>query len=800
MKPSSTDHPLDLAAGAAGEPCRQVEEARQRSDALYHTIVSSSLDGFLLVDVHGRILEANDAYCQFSGYRRAELLAMTIAELEAAETPAETATHLYRIMAAGGHRFESRHRRKNGQWLDVAISVRYLPDCGGLFGYFLHDVTARKRAEEALRASEARFRITFEKASIGKCLIDTDGRLIMVNQALCEMLGYTEQELIGAHIAAITHPDDVETTLERIRRLLAGPEDAVRTEKRYRRKNGGVVWTLVNIFLVRDANHNPLYFINHVNDITQRKQVEHELRRREEEFRLTFEHSNDAIFWADPATGVIINCNRKAEALTGRSRDDLIGLHQSQLHPPEEKERYAARFRRAMAQPEVPDIEAEVCSRDGKRTPVVISSSVVNIGDRVIVQGLFHDITRRRQDEQQRLEMERRLLHAQKLESLGIMAGGIAHDFNNLLMAILGNLDVALTELPPVAAARASIEQAIQAARRAADLTRQMLAYSGKGRFMVKGINLNDMITENAHLFKAVIPKTVTFSTHLDHGLPPIMADPGQVQQIIMNLLTNAAESMGEAGGLVTLTTAETTCDDHFLEQSMLQEKPAAGRFVCLEVTDTGCGMDEETKQRLFDPFFTTKFTGRGLGMSAVSGIVRGHGGAIVVDSEAGKGTTVRVLFPVAATEQPAAAAGADVPAAPSGQARPAMAGAVLVVDDEEMIQRLGKTMVERCGFQALTAADGLEAVAVFQEHVEEIVCVLLDLTMPRMNGVDAFKEMRRIRPGVKVILSSGYNEQEAIQQFAIQGLAGFIQKPYRLQNLRAELERVVGQGTQGMS
>ena len=928
MEPSLTDQPLALASGASGGPCRQVEEALRRSDTLYHTIVSTSLDGCLLVAAHGRILEANDAYCQFSGYSRAELLSMTIADVEAAETPAETAAHLQQIVAAGGDRFESRHRRKDGQLLDVAVSVRYLPLSGGLFVSFLRDVTARKQAErvlrqerdraqqyldiagtiilvvaanqkvqlinkkgsqvlgyaeadiigknwfdhfvperyrvkaragfnglingdiepleylenviltaageerivawhntvlrddqggviatlssggdiserkqaeEALRESEARFRITFENASIGKCLIDTDGRLIMVNRALCEMLGYSEQELIGAHVAALTHPDDLETSLSWLRRLLAGAEDAVRTEKRYIRKNGQVVWALVSTFLFRGANRKPLYFINHVNDITQRKQVEHELRRQEEEFRLIFEHSNDAIFWADAVTGVIINCNRKAEALTGRTRDELIGMHQTQLHPPEERERYADQFKQALTLPQVRDIEAEVCSRAGKRTPVMISTSVVNIGDRVIMQGVFHDITRRKQDEQQRLEMERRLLHAQKLESLGIMAGGIAHDFNNLLMAILGNLDVAVTDLSPVSSARSSIDQAIQAARRAADLTRQMLAYSGKGRFIVKSINLNEMITENAHLLKAVMPKTVTFSSHLDPGLPPIMADPGQVQQIIMNLLTNASESIGEAGGVVTLTTGVRTWDDACLERNMLEEKPAASRFVCLEVADTGCGMDKETRQRLFDPFFTTKFTGRGLGLSAVSGIVRGHQGAIFVDSEVGKGTTVRVLFPVVETDQPPAPEAADVMATPSGQARLATAGAVLVVDDEEMVRQLGKTMVERCGFQVLTAADGIEAVAIFQEHVEEIVCVLLDLTMPRMNGVDAFREMRRIRPGVKVILSSGYNEQEAIQQFASQGLAGFIQKPYRLQNLRAELERVAGRGTKAM-
>lgn len=391
------------------------------------------------------------------------------------------------------------------------------------------------------------------------------------------------------------------------------------------------------------------------------------------------------------------------------------------------------------------------------------------------------------------MEMERRLLRTQKLESLGVLAGGIAHDFNNLLAAILGNLDLAFYSLSPVSPARRSIKDAINATKRAEALTRQMLAYSGKGRFIINDMNLSELVEENAHLLKAALSKSMTLNLHLGRDLSPISADAGQIQQVVMNLITNASESLGEQAGIVALSTGAMDCDEEYLRRSRLEEKPPAGRFVFLEVTDTGCGMDEETKGRVFDPFFTTKFTGRGLGMSAVLGIVRGHDGAIMVESEVGKGTTIRVLFPVSKT--------APVEQGPKEKAakgrirdagKPPLSGTVLVVDDEECVRRPCAAMVAHAGYRVLMAANGDEVVALLRDHADEIVCVILDLTMPGKGGVATFEALRKVKPDVRVILSSGYNEQEATRRFSGQGLAGFIQKPYEMATLLAELGRVM--------
>jgi nitrogen-specific signal transduction histidine kinase len=408
---------------------------------------------------------------------------------------------------------------------------------------------------------------------------------------------------------------------------------------------------------------------------------------------------------------------------------------------------------------------------------------------------VIKDITERKLLEQQRLELERRLLFAQKLESLGVLAGGIAHDFNNLLMVVLGNLEMSLMELSPEASSRTGIEKAIQAAHKAADLTRQMLAYSGKGHFKVEDLNLGELLEENAGMIQAVLSKGVELEVRVNQVLSFIRADAGQIQQVVMSLITNAAEAIGEGTGVVTLSTGVEDFDGSYLKRSLIEEKPLPGRFVYLEVSDTGCGMDDTTLKRLFDPFFTTKFTGRGLGMAAVHGIVRGHKGAIIVGSEAGRGTTVRVLFPAANAVEVVAAPEAETAARGCAAEAPPLPKTVLVVDDEESVRNVCKAMVEHFDFRVFTAADGEDALRVFRERAGDIDCVILDLTMPHMDGLTAFRELRRIRPDVRVILSSGYDEQEATRHFTGQGLAGFIQKPYRIHDLQKALGSALDKG-----
>jgi len=388
--------------------------------------------------------------------------------------------------------------------------------------------------------------------------------------------------------------------------------------------------------------------------------------------------------------------------------------------------------------------------------------------------------------EQERRNLETQVQQAQKLESLGVLAGGIAHDFNNLLMAILGNADLALRDLSPVSPARENIVEIERASRRAADLCKQMLAYSGKGRFIVQAVNLNEIVEEMGHLLDVSISKKAVLKYHFADALPAVEVDVTQVRQIVMNLITNASEAIGDCSGVISVSTGAMECDLAYLGETYLADDLVEGVYVYIEVADTGCGMDAETLQNIFDPFFTTKFTGRGLGLAAVLGIVRGHRGALKVYSEPERGTTFKVLFP---TVDQAVQSIAGKPAEMDdwkGQ------GTVLLVDDEASVRVVGKQMLERAGFQVLLAVHGREAIEVYQQHQDEIVCVLLDLTMPTMDGEETFRELHRIRRDARVILCSGYSEQEVTHRFSGKGLAGFIQKPYRMIDLVSKLREVL--------
>jgi two-component system cell cycle sensor histidine kinase/response regulator CckA len=366
------------------------------------------------------------------------------------------------------------------------------------------------------------------------------------------------------------------------------------------------------------------------------------------------------------------------------------------------------------------------------------------------------------------------------------LAGGIAHDFNNLLMGVLGNADLANRKLPSDSPARENLAEIEKAAQRAADLARQMLAYSGKGRFVIGKIEINAVVEEMVHLLESSISKSALLRYDFAANLPVVEADATQIRQVIMNLITNASEAIGEGDGEILISTGRMDCDRAYLRATYLDEQQPAGSYVFLEVSDTGCGMDKATVEKLFEPFFTTKFTGRGLGLAATLGIIRSHHGAIKVDSTPGKGTTIRVLLP--ALEGQVAQDGDVASDTDDWQGQ----GTILLVDDEETVLTTSERMLEFLGFMVLTARDGTEAINLFRARADDIDCVILDLTMPSLSGDQVFDELRRIKNDARVVLSSGYSEQEIKERFAGKGLAGFIQKPYQLASLKTKLKQVL--------
>ncbi len=389
---------------------------------------------------------------------------------------------------------------------------------------------------------------------------------------------------------------------------------------------------------------------------------------------------------------------------------------------------------------------------------------------------------------EEQLKLERRIQQRQKLESLGILAGGIAHDFNNILMVILGSAQLALTELAPLSPARRRILDIEKAARDAAGLCRQMLAFSGKAPFSREPLDASELIREMVHLLKGSISKKATLNLTLEDNPPPMSADSTQIRQVVMNLIINASEALAEENGVITVSLETVQCDEEDLRRTELADELSPGRYLKLSVSDNGCGMDAETQQRMFDPFYTTKFTGRGLGLAAVLGIVRSHDGTLAVKSEPGQGTVFTVLFPVLEEREPRQA---DTQTS-SSVAETSRQSIVLLADDEEMLRSVVGDMLRHMGFTVLSAVDGREAVDLYNERGAEIDLVLLDLTMPRMDGVEAFKEILVLDPGARVVLVSGYSEEDLSNRIQGRKPAAFLQKPYNIQKLRDTLSRVL--------
>ncbi len=520
-------------------------------------------------------------------------------------------------------------------------------------------------------------------------------------------------------------------------------------------------------------------------DISVSRQREELLKNSEERFRSIFENLQDVYYRSD-AEGRLTMISPSGVRLFGcESQDELLGsvISETFYDDPEERDVFINSLK---MKGHLSNYEITLRRKDG--TPVQFATATHLVldaeGNYAGVEGMLRDVSEMKAAAEERLKLEQQLLHAQKLESLGVLSGGIAHDFNNILTGIIGNAEMALMKLNPESPVLENLARIEKAAARAADLARQMLAYSGKGRFVIEAIDINRLVEEMGHMLEVSISKKAVLRYNLTKLLPTVNVDATQIRQIIMNLVINASEAIGDQSGVIAITTGCLECNDAYLQEFWLTDPIPEGLYVSLEIADSGCGMDKETLSRMFDPFFTTKFTGRGLGMAAVLGIVRGHKGAIKVYSEPGRGSSFKVLLP--AGDKPAELFNGKA-AADSWQG----SGTALLVDDEETVRAIGAEMLKELGFDVITAKDGREAVEIFNTG-KEFSVVILDLTMPHMDGEQCFRELRRLDPAVKVIMSSGFSEHEVTQKFVGKGLAGFVQKPYKLSVLKAALKQII--------
>ncbi len=714
------------------------------------------------------------------------------------------------------------------------IAVRAVPFMGekgkraGYLGTFT-DLTSRKAAEERLSANEARYRRMFENIIDVYYETSLTGEILEVSPSIEALGTFSRQELLGRSMLEFYADQSARGRLLAALVERGGLHDY---EVELKDKTGLPIPCAISCKLEMNEHGEPVKIIGSMRDIRQRKAVEDMLRAERESLEL--------IAQGQPLKTIL-------EAIVHTAEAQAPGMICSILTIDPDGKRF-----RLGAAPSLPDDynaaidglefgpEVGSCGHAAatKSTTIVEDISVHPywndykalalphglracwsqpiLGTNGRLLGTFamyytqpgkpqrHHVQliaaasqlaaialERARAQEEQLNFEAQMRQTQKLESLGVLAGGIAHDFNNLLTGIMGYASLASYSLKDSnLPAERHVREIEKVAQRAADLTKQMLAYSGKGRFLVMPLNLSEVVEELAHLLEISISKKARIHYDFSANLPLVEADPAQVQQVVMNLITNASEALGDQPGDIRIATGIVNAKREYLAGPHLDAELPEGDYVFVEVTDTGCGMDKETIARIFDPFFTTKFTGRGLGMSAVLGIMRGHRGTIKIDSTPGAGTTIRLLFPASAKlqKEPDSAWSNRVVTREDHQAQ----GTILIVDDEEMVRNIAATILAEAGYRVLTAVDGVQALEIFTREHKHINLILLDLTMPNKDGIETLHEIRAQGSAVPVVLSSGYTEVEVKKRINGDRFEAFIQKPYTRESMLAGIEDVL--------
>lgn len=739
------------------------------------------------------LIYCNPAFTELTGYAADEALGRNCRFLQGPGTDHTSLDALRRSTRQGtSYRGTLRNYRKDGTpfWNDLTVAPVH--DASGRLTHFvgiLTDVSDQVRAVEALQVSEARFALAMAASPIALSIATLDeGRILDVNTGFVELTGYPREALLGQSVHELgiwVEPEARERLVGALTTTSVVRDMEIRLRTRQGEERVGLV-AATSIDL-----HGERCLLAQIQDITTAKATETALRASEARFRSLAESAPDCIYVVDVAARDLIYSNRATflgypmavlrqpnQLFATVHPDDqaALFLHWSTLTTANDSAVHVIEYRmqRADGAWEWLENRGAVLEQDdaGRPAQLMVSISV---------------ITPRKQAEVERQALDRALLETQKLESLGVLAGGIAHDFNNLLVAMLGNAELALLDLSHDHSAYGSVTQIQVACRRAAELTGQLLAYSGRGRFVVGLLDLSALVQEITVLLRASISRAIAVDYALGSNLPLVEGDATQLRQVVMNLVINAAEAIGDRHGLVRIRVLPRGVNAEDLAANLAGTDAVPGPYIALEVTDTGSGMDTATLGKLFEPFFTTKFAGRGLGMAAVQGIVRAHHGVIHITSVVDAGTTITILLPVA-TQQP-------LPPLQLPRVMPVTAAMpqqlVLVIDDEPEVRQVTVRMLERIGYQVVAAGGGNEGLALL-EATPAIAAVLLDLTMPGLSGEATFQRLRQLRPELPIVIVSGYSEHEVRGRLALMGTVDVVQKPFTPATLREVLMRVL--------
>lgn len=750
----------------------------------FQSIISSSMDGFLLVDLSGNILETNESFIQFIGYSREELLNRHLSTIDTFDSPADVTVRFENIMKKGSLRFETRLQGKDGHLFDVEVSANYSIAHGGSIVSFIRDVTEKKAAESALIESETRFRTIMEE--IPKIAVQgykLDGQVFFWNHASEELYGYSQEEAIGKNLLDLIIPEAMKDAVtDAINQMKKSGESILPGELLLKRKDGSSVPVFSSHALIKPVGREPEFFCLDI-DLSDLKNAEKEAKTVRELFELFMKYTPVYTFIkrieGDQSRVIQISDNYM----------EMIGRPASELRGCTMEEMFAADFARKVTEDDIALVNSgKVVQIDEElhgRFYTTIKFPIIKEGENSLLAGFTIDMTDRKLAQIERDAFEKQLQQSQKLESLGVLAGGIAHDFNNILAVIIGHCSLAEMNYEKAGDHIPTIEKA---ATRAAELCRQMLAYAGKAQNVQTQVNIKVIVEDTVAMLRATLSKNALISFNAQDDIPCIQADASQITQVALNLITNAAESLGNRPGEVRVSLTKSLIKEEGQEKDYLGKVITPGCYLCLDVSDTGCGMSDETYNRIFEPFYTTKFTGRGLGLSAVLGIITSNKGALQLFSQLGHGTTFKIFFPLpnlkcAVTESQSL----KDPAVPwQGE------GSILLVEDEDLVRNVANAMLVELGFSVIEAVNGYEALLIYQQNSREIRMVMTDIGMPVMDGYTLIRELIKINPALPIIISSGYGDTDVSTTLADLKIAGIVSKPYSFGQIRGVLKNIV--------
>ncbi len=772
----------------------KAEESLRESELKYRSVINASPVPMALIDEKHAVTFLNSAFVHLFGYTLEDV--HTLEQWRHLAYPdvqyrehvvAGWKAELARAMAAGESLapMEVNIRCKSGTDRTVMIGEAALSSSNdGSHLVVFYDITDRKHAEEVLQKREEYQRALLDNFPFAVWLKDIQSRFLAVNQKFAENFGFTSpEEIVGKNDYFIASHEAAEAYRAHDRMIMESRQHKSAEEQIV--GQGMQKWFESYKAPVIGENDELFGTVGFMRDITDRKRAEHALRESEERFRKILQDVQSVAVQGYAPDGTIQYWNKASERLYGYSAEEAIGRNLCDLIIPHETRPSVEQSIRHMietGQP-IPSSELSLLRKDGSRVIVHSSHAIVQMTGRT--PELFCidiDLTERKTTDQILYDMQRR-------ESIGILSGGMAHDFNNLFGSMMGNISLAQSYLPEDHPSVKNMEKAIAAMERATTLTQQMLAYSGKGRFQFTTMDIAAMIRDHIGLFTVSLPKNAKLVTHLPSEPAYVNGDPGQIEQIVMNLIINGGEAIADKQGTVSISLGTVSLNSAELARYSTLTKASLepGAYAMIDVRDDGKGMSAEIQSKMFDPFFTTKFTGRGLGLSAVLGIIQGHKGGIKVESTVGSGTTFSVLLPLVPGPDPI-----TPPLNESSPTHEDRGTTVLVIDDEAEIATTAKEMLEAGTYATLVELSPLKGIEVYRQHRSEIGVVLLDQTMPEMSGKEVADALRAINPDVKIIITSGYSEEEVTSKLGTTRVAAFIQKPYRLQSLLSLVNSVM--------